>query len=580
MMLFRSMSRLCKSFAWRRIKFHTNSKGNSKRKDLDVDVQYKIVNEGKADVLLPAGVFYNPVQEFNRDLTLAIISIFAQIRRQEIKNDLLKDKKNKYNKKVPVSSGEVNINDVEKPQKKICVDDIEAGKKCADGISILDSLAASGLRSIRYGLEIPGVKKIVANDFDKTAVEAIQKNIERNKLDHLVTSSFGDASMVMYMSKGTDAAFDVIDLDPYGGASQFLDAAVQSVSEGGLLCVTCTDMALLCGRTPESCRARYGTMSYRSSYCKEMALRILLQSMETTANRYSRYIIPMISISADFYIRVFVRVFTGAANVRLSSLKLANMYHCSGCGAFTVQRLARKLPTKGNELQLSTAHGPPVTDLCEHCEHKHYVAGPVWADRLHDTDFVKRVIKYVQGKQADFQTRKRIIGMLSLVSEELQDCPMYYVINDVCKKAHVSQVKSELFRSALLNAGFEVSMSHAEQNSIKTNASNTDIWDIVRSWERMNPVHEKRRVPGSVTANILSKKPVLKVSFKRHQMATQESKKKNLLRYQQNPAKYWGPMSKPKANRSAEPMLDRTIYLQGKRMKNREDGEEDAKMQE
>jgi N2,N2-dimethylguanosine tRNA methyltransferase len=38
--------------------------------------------------------------------------------------------------------------------------------------------------------------------------------------------------------------FDVIDLDPYGSAAPFMDAAVQSVKDGGLLCVTCTDMAV------------------------------------------------------------------------------------------------------------------------------------------------------------------------------------------------------------------------------------------------------------------------------------------------------------------------------------------------
>ncbi len=34
--------------------------------------------------------------------------------------------------------------------------------------------------------------------------------------------------------------FDVIDLDPYGSAAPFMDAAVQAVANGGMLCVTCT----------------------------------------------------------------------------------------------------------------------------------------------------------------------------------------------------------------------------------------------------------------------------------------------------------------------------------------------------
>ena len=38
---------------------------------------------------------------------------------------------------------------------------------------------------------------------------------------------------------------DVVDLDPYGTAAPFIDAAIQSVNDSGLLCVTCTDLPVL-----------------------------------------------------------------------------------------------------------------------------------------------------------------------------------------------------------------------------------------------------------------------------------------------------------------------------------------------
>lgn len=57
----------------------------------------------------------------------------------------------------------------------------------------------------------------------------------------------------MYTSTSHDKRFTVIDLDPYGGPNKFLDAAIQSIEEGGLLMVTATDMAVLAGNTPEAC---------------------------------------------------------------------------------------------------------------------------------------------------------------------------------------------------------------------------------------------------------------------------------------------------------------------------------------
>lgn len=45
--------------------------------------------------------------------------------------------------------------------------------------------------------------------------------------------------------------YDVIDLDPYGTPAHLLDTAMQSVADGGLLAVTATDMAVLCGNNGE-----------------------------------------------------------------------------------------------------------------------------------------------------------------------------------------------------------------------------------------------------------------------------------------------------------------------------------------
>ncbi len=38
----------------------------------------------------------------------------------------------------------------------------------------------------------------------------------------------------MYSHRGENDRFDVVDLDPYGGAHIFLDGAVQSVKDGGI----------------------------------------------------------------------------------------------------------------------------------------------------------------------------------------------------------------------------------------------------------------------------------------------------------------------------------------------------------
>jgi len=51
----------------------------------------------------------------------------------------------------------------------------------------------------------------------------------------------------MYQHRDPRKRVDVVDLDPYGTAAPFIDAAVNCIADGGLLCVTCTDLAVLAG---------------------------------------------------------------------------------------------------------------------------------------------------------------------------------------------------------------------------------------------------------------------------------------------------------------------------------------------
>lgn len=49
------------------------------------------------------------------------------------------------------------------------------------GISVLEALSATGLRSVRYIKEIPSIIKLVANDIDITATDLMKKNFEFNE---------------------------------------------------------------------------------------------------------------------------------------------------------------------------------------------------------------------------------------------------------------------------------------------------------------------------------------------------------------------------------------------------------------
>ncbi|XP_053274891.1 tRNA (guanine(26)-N(2))-dimethyltransferase isoform X1 [Pleuronectes platessa] len=509
-----------------------------------------VVKEGKAAILFPSAneVFYNPVQEFNRDLTCAVITEFARelLAQRGIKVVVPGEKE-----RVVVSLSE-ETNEAEAPVKEENrteepVETATAGEKCERGLRVLEGLAASGLRSVRFALEVPGLQSITANDFSAKAAGLIARNSEYNGVNHLLQASCRDASMLMYEMRGKKERYDVIDLDPYGSPAPFLDAAVQAVSEGGLLCITCTDMAVMAGNSGETCYSKYGSVSIKAKYCHEMALRIILHSLDQRAGVYQRYIQPLLSVSVDFYIRVFVRVFTGQCTVKNSASKQALAYNCVGCGSFHLQRMGKRM-MNGKHMKYSAATGPPVGPECEHCGQRHQMGGPLWVEPIHDVPFVQKVLSAVSGKPSRFGTSKRIEGMLSMVTEELEDVPLYYTVDSLSSTIHCNTPPLLQFWSALLHAGHRASLSHACKNAIKTNAPPAAIWDIMRCWEKSNPVKREKLSETSPAFKILSTEPSLEACFTVREDANPQSRKRHLTRFQENPQAFWGPKARAKAN--------------------------------
>uniref|UniRef100_A0AAR2JA82 tRNA (guanine(26)-N(2))-dimethyltransferase n=1 Tax=Pygocentrus nattereri TaxID=42514 RepID=A0AAR2JA82_PYGNA len=526
-----------------------------------------VVREGKAVILFPNAneVFYNPVQEFNRDLTCAVVTEFARevLAQRGVRIVVPGETDRVVVRLADERNGGEGEGEGEERREEFRTAPV--GKRCEEGLRVLEGLAASGLRSVRFSLEVPGLKSVTANDCSAKAAALIARNAAHNNVTHLLEASQRDASMLMYEARGKKECYDVIDLDPYGSPAPFLDAAVQAVSEGGLLCITCTDMAVMAGNSGETCYSKYGSVSIKSKYCHEMALRIILHSLDQRANVYQRYIEPLLSVSVDFYIRVFVRVRTGQAKVKNSASKQAVVYNCVGCGAFHLQRMGKRI-SQGKHMKYSAATGPPVGLNCEHCGQRYQLGGPLWAEPIHDTEFVQKVLAAVSGNPSRFGTSKRIEGVLSMVTEELQDVPLYYVLDQLSSTVHCNTPSMLQFRSALLHAGYRVSFSHACKNAVKTDAPAGVLWDVMRCWEKSNPVKRERLSETSPALRILSTEPTLQASFDVRDDANPQSRKRHLTRFQENPQANWGPKARAKAGGGVSSELeDRRKQFQGKR---------------
>ncbi|KAF2076456.1 hypothetical protein CYY_002259 [Polysphondylium violaceum] len=449
-------------------------------------------------------VFYNPVQEFNRDVSILMIKLFIQERKQELAA------KNKEFKK----------------------------------IKILEALSATGLRSIRYAKEIgEDLDYILANDIEQSAVDSIIKNRAYNGVEESkIRPNLGDASMVMAQNRSHNKQYDVVDVDPYGTPSIFLDSAVQCVADGGLLCVTATDSAVLCGSYPEACFHKYSSVPiHRANYCHEMGLRILLQSIETHANRYKRHIVPILSLSVDFYVRVFVRVYTSPLEAKKAFSKMSNLYSCIGCGSFHLQPLG-VVQQDGNSIKYKVPIlNKEIGTQCQHCAKQYSIGGPFWSKPIHNPEFVKKGLTFLQENPTALNTSRRIYGVFTNVCDEL-DTPFYFKADHFTHTLHLTTPATPMIKSALLNAGYKVSSSHILP-CIKTNAPFDFLWDIFRTWSKEQP--PKNLSPTSPAFAILSKEIKHKIDFTRHPLAKGEHP--DVPKYLPNPKENWGPACRAKS---------------------------------
>ncbi len=602
------------------------------------DKEYTTVKEGLAYILIPASassvpqttpkgenesqsVFYNPIQQFNRDLSVLAIKAYGEEAIEKKKGDISRwtvkrGKKRKRgdnngetsehekaarleasddaedlsnipeitsSKTVEPSPASVSFTVQDKHDRDTVLEQVvqevsvmdEAAQKssvdaevssCLDAVTtdaaaqdatttkirqptftVLDALSATGLRALRYAHEIPFTTSVTANDLLPAATETINLNVLHNNLGGKIISTTGNALTHMYSLVGDaidhkgklkpSKKYDVIDLDPYGTAAPFIDAAVQSVrDDGGLLCVTCTDAGVWASNGyPEKTYSLYGGIPIKGPHSHEGGLRLILHAIATSAARYGLAIEPLLSLSIDFYARVFVRIRKSPADVKFLAGKTMLVYNCdSGCGAWTTQLLAKnKLAPnksgKGTFYKHVFALAPSTGEFCEHCGTKTHMAGPMYAGPLHSAAFIRRILDDLpKVSKETYATTDRIEGMLNLALDEmlrpletttapgldapppgknamedpaaLDYYPFFFIPSVLSKVIHCVTPHENALRGAFRHLGYRVTRSHTKPGTIKTDAPWSVIWEVMREWARQKaPVREgavKEGMPG------------------------------------------------------------------------------------
>jgi tRNA (guanine26-N2/guanine27-N2)-dimethyltransferase len=325
-------------------------------------------------------------------------------------------------------------------------------------LRIADPMTGSGIRGLRYASEVAETEQILLNDIEPNAAAVAYYNSVVNNLASKVDVQCMDANVFLNLHSVPGKRLHLIDLDPYGSPVPYMDSALRALINGGLLAMTATDMAVLCGAKPRTCYRRYGGRPLRSEYSREVALRLLLGSLIVTAARHNMAVDVKLSHSTDHYVRTYVRVSRSAKGADKNLVEMGHISHCFNC-------LAR-----------TTFAGPIKYSKCTRCDRPTTLAGPLFLGRLSDEDFCKRLIAFDIGREKN----NRLSRLLLLELEEADSPPTFYTVDAICDRLGLATPSPSVIIEGLKSQGHIATRTHFDGRAFKTNASVDSIEALIR----------------------------------------------------------------------------------------------------
>lgn len=380
-------------------------------------MEHRTINEGNVTIEFPdfhkvsakAPVFYNPVMELNRDLSVTAIQVFRRSREEDI--------------------------------------------------TICDAFGGTGVRGIRYASEIEGVEQVVITDLNPLAVQFTEENVHKNHLKNIDVYR-EDANILMRKCRGK---FEVVDVDPFGTPSPYIESAAVSLKSGGMLCVTATDTSALCGTYKEPCIRKYGAVPIKTEYCHETGLRILVGFISRTFAKYKKYVELKFSHSTEHYLRLYLTIRKGAKKTDESLKNLGYIAHCDNC----LYRIA--VP----------GLAPSIPETCPACNENFKVGGPLWLGKLLETNFIEDMINLTP--HLHFKRENEALKLLERCYHESNAPITFFDLHVLSKNLKISSPPLYSVLEKLRADGFFASRTHFKPTGIKTNAPVDTLKKIVLS---------------------------------------------------------------------------------------------------
>jgi tRNA (guanine26-N2/guanine27-N2)-dimethyltransferase len=333
-----------------------------------------------------AEVFFNPEMRTNRDLSEVAVSVF-------------KDKTGK------------------------------------EELRVCDTCSGSGIRGLRYADEATDLH---LNDPNPEAATAIEKGLNSNNIEAEIHEK--DANILLSEYRNF---FHVIDVDPFGPFTKFLDSTARAANHQSFVGLTATDNAAPSGSYPTVCERRYGSKPLRNSFMHETGLRIYIREVFENFARFDKAFDPKMCFHERHYSRVMGRVTESKSRCNRNVDNIGYLSFCPDCRW-------RKLEK---------------ADKCEFCGNEGLErAGPLWTGSLGDQRFTEKMLKEIPEEWEEAQE------ILDIFHSECQIRTPFYDIHEMASELKVQAPKRDEVINSLEEKGYIVSRTHFSPTGIRTDA--------------------------------------------------------------------------------------------------------------
>lgn len=322
------------------------------------------------------------------------------------------------------------------------------------GRTYADLMCGIGARSVRIAFESGKELSFLANDINKRAVLACKKNSRVNDVEKLFSFKSQDVKILLSKLIVHGDMYDYVDIDPFGSPARYIQDSVQVLNDDGILSVTATDTAVLCGSKTKTLKRRYHSSMVENSFKHEAGIRILAGFISRIAGIVDIAINPVLCHSTNHYIRVYCKIKRSACLSEKNIQAIGYILRCKSCNEFfSSSRIER----------------------CSFCSSETLATGPLWISELLDFELIRKTRKSLTAK--GYREAAKII---SLIQESKSFPPYSFSIEEASSLLQKPTPSFEKVKKILEDMGYRVVKQPYEKTGIKTDAPYRDFLKAVK----------------------------------------------------------------------------------------------------